>query len=74
MTYSFTQISHYLGCPRRYRHKYLDGWQEKDIRAAMLFGSAFERALAGYFRREDAAALFFQDCGRGLKKPVPTRA
>ncbi len=25
MTYSYTQISHYLGCPRRYRHRYLDG-------------------------------------------------
>ena len=40
MTYSYTQISHYLACPRRYRHKYLDGWQEKDLRAAMLFGRA----------------------------------
>jgi len=38
MTYSYTQISQYLGCPRRYRHRYLDGWQEKDTRAAMLFG------------------------------------
>ena len=59
MTYSYTQISNYLGCPRRYRHKYLDGWQEKDTRAAMLFGRAFEKALAGYFRLEDAAAIFF---------------
>ena len=25
MTYSYTQISHYLACPRRYRHRYLDG-------------------------------------------------
>jgi hypothetical protein len=25
MTYSYTQISHYLTCPRRYRHRYLDG-------------------------------------------------
>ena len=58
MTYSYTQISNYLGCPRRYRHKYLDGWQEKDTRAAMLFGRAFEKALAGYFRHEDAAAVF----------------
>ena len=61
MTYSFTQISHYLACPRRYRHRYLDGWQEKDSRAAMLFGRAFERALAAYFRREDAAAAFFTE-------------
>jgi len=61
MTYSFTQISHYLACPRRYRHRYLDGWQEKDSRAAMLFGQAFEKALAAYFRREDAAAAFFTE-------------
>ena len=33
MTYSYTQISQYLSCPRRYRHRYLDGWQEKDTRA-----------------------------------------
>jgi hypothetical protein len=24
MTYSYTQISQYLNCPRRYRHRYLD--------------------------------------------------
>ena len=29
MTYSFTQISQYLTCPRRYRFRYLDGWKEK---------------------------------------------
>ena len=54
MTYSYTQISQYLTCPRRYRHRYLDGWQEKDTRAAMLFGRAFEQALSAYFLREDA--------------------
>src|SRR5438876_12196411 len=61
MIYSYTQISQYLTCPRRYRHRYLDGWQEKDSRAAMLFGRAFERALAAYFLRKDAAAALFQE-------------
>jgi CRISPR/Cas system-associated exonuclease Cas4 (RecB family) len=61
MTYSYTQISQYLTCPRRYRHRYLDGWQEKDTRAAMLFGRAFERALSAYFLREDAAAALFRE-------------
>jgi hypothetical protein len=28
MIYSYTQISQYLTCPRRYRHRYLDGWRE----------------------------------------------
>src|SRR6266567_5614252 len=61
MIYSYTQISQYLTCPRRYRHRYLDGWQEKDTRAAMLFGRAFERALAAYFLRQDAAAALFEE-------------
>ena len=55
MIYSYTQISQYLTCPRRYRHRYLDGWREKDTRAAMLFGRAFESALAAFFRREDSS-------------------
>ena len=61
MTYSYTQISQYLTCPRRYRHRYLDGWQERDTRAAMLFGRAFERALAAYFLREDPTATLFRE-------------
>src|ERR1700757_5531676 len=60
MIYSYTQISHYLSCPRRYRHRYLDGWQEKDTRAAMLFGRAFEQAIAALFRREDPAAVLLE--------------
>src|SRR5436190_4571475 len=61
MTYSYTQISQYLTCPRRYRHRYLDGWKEKDTRAAMLFGRAFERALGAFFRREDPGAVLFTE-------------
>jgi CRISPR/Cas system-associated exonuclease Cas4 (RecB family) len=61
MIYSFTQLSHYLTCPRRYRHRYLDGWQERNSRAAMVFGRAFEKALAAYFRHEDAASVFFNE-------------
>src|SRR6202795_787245 len=64
MTYSYTQLSQYLTCPRRYRHCYLDGWQEKDTRAAMLFGRAFEQALAAYFLEEDAAAVLFREWSR----------
>src|SRR6476660_5520979 len=61
MTYSYTQISQYLSCPRRYKHRYLDGRKEKDIRAAMLFGRAFEQALAAYFERQDAAAVLYRE-------------
>ncbi|MBZ5684372.1 MAG: PD-(D/E)XK nuclease family protein [Acidobacteriia bacterium] len=61
MMYSYTQISQYLACPRRYRHRYLDGWKEKDTRAGMLFGRAFELALGAYFRREDPGDAFFRE-------------
>ena len=61
MTYSYTQISHYLTCPRRYRYRYLDGWKEKDNRAAVLFGRAFEQALGAVFRREDPGEVFFRE-------------
>src|SRR3989454_3629426 len=61
MIYSYPQLSQYLTCPRRYRYRYLDGWKEKDTRAAMLFGRAFETALAAFFRREDSAAVLFRE-------------
>jgi PD-(D/E)XK nuclease superfamily len=61
--YSYTQISQYLRCPRSYRYRYLDGWREKDTRAAMIFGRCFEQALAGYFRREDPAAVLYREWG-----------
>ncbi len=70
MIYSFTQLSHYLGCPRRYRHRYLDGWQEKDTRAAMLFGRAFEQALAAYFRKEDAALALYREWAAYKTQPL----
>jgi len=60
MPYSYSQISQYLTCPRRYRHRYLDGWQEKDVRAAMLFGRAFEQAVAALFRHEDPAVVLYE--------------
>src|SRR6202521_6017839 len=61
MTYSYTQISQYLTCPRRYRYRYLDGWKAKDTRAAMLFGHALERALGALFRKEDPGAVLFAE-------------
>jgi hypothetical protein len=70
MTYSFTQISQYLSCPRRYRHRYLDGWKEKDTKAAMLFGRAFEQALSAYFRREDCTAFLFQEWALHKNSPL----
>ena len=63
MTYSYTQISQYLRCPRSYRYRYLDGWRERDTRAAMVFGRCFETALGAYFRREDPSAVLFKEWG-----------
>jgi hypothetical protein len=61
VTYSYTQISQYLRCPRSYRYRYLDGWREKDTRAAMVFGCCFETALGAYFRQEDPSAVLFKE-------------
>jgi hypothetical protein len=63
LTYSYTQISQYLGCPRRYRYRYLDGWQEKGTRAPLLFGRAFEQALAAFFLGQDSIAALFREWG-----------
>lgn len=63
MVYSYTQISQYLRCPRSYRYRYLDGWQEKETRAAMVFGRCFERALGAFFCQEDCEAALFKEWG-----------
>src|ERR1700733_13418429 len=63
VTYSHTQISQYLRCPRAYRYRYLDGWQEKDNRASLLFGRAFEKALASFFAGEDSTVTLFKEWG-----------
>ena len=59
--FSYTQIASYLRCPRSYRYRYLDGWREKETRAAMAFGRCFEKALAAYFSGEDCGAAFFKE-------------
>jgi len=68
--YSYTQVAHYLACPRRYRHRYLDGWVEKDVRASMLFGRTFERALGAYFLRQDSADVFYQEWKQYREQPL----
>jgi len=59
MTYSYTQIAQYLRCPRSYRHRYIDGWRERDSRLALLFSRSFEQALAAFFSGEDSSAVLF---------------
>jgi CRISPR/Cas system-associated exonuclease Cas4 (RecB family) len=70
MIYSYTQISHYLTCPRKYRYRYLNGWEEKDNRATVLFGRAFEQALGAVFRREDPGEVFFREWSAGRDRKL----
>jgi hypothetical protein len=63
MIYSYTQISNYLRCPRSYRYRYLDGWREKDTRAALIFGRCFEKALEAYFCGDDCGAALYRGWG-----------
>jgi len=73
MIYSYTQISHYLRCPRSYRHRYLDGWREKDTRAAMIFGRCFEKALGAYFEQADETAALFKEWAAHRDTPFEYR-
>jgi hypothetical protein len=59
MIFSHTQLSHFLQCPRKYRYRYIDGWQERESRAVLLFGRAFEAGLAAYFEGRDPAIALF---------------
>ena len=63
MVYSYTQIANYLRCPRSYRYRYLDGWREKETRAAMIFGRCFEKALEAYFCGDDCGATLYREWG-----------
>ena len=73
MIYSYTQISQYLRCPRSYRYRYLDGWREKDTRAAMVFGRCFEKALGAYFEQQDCTAALFKEWGAFRDTPFEYR-
>jgi hypothetical protein len=73
MIFSYSQISHFLRCPRSYRYRYLEGWQEKETRAGMIFGRCFEKALAAFFLGQDCGATLleewtsYRDAGLGFK-------
>ena len=74
MVYSYSQISHYLRCPRSYRYRYLDGWREKDTRAGMVFGRCFEKSLRAYFDdQEDCTAVLFKEWGAFRDAPFEYR-
>jgi len=70
VTFSYSQVSQYLRCPRSYRYRYLDGWREKESRASLCFGRCFEKALAAFFQREDAGAALFKEWGAYRETPL----
>jgi hypothetical protein len=70
MTFSYSQISQFLRCPRSYRYRYLDGWREKESRAALCFGRSFEKALAALFERKDPGAALFKEWGAYRDVPL----
>src|ERR1700719_1701151 len=70
MTFSYTQVSQDLRRPRSYRFRYLDGWREKDSRAALFFGRCFEKAIAAFFDGDDAGAVLFKEWGAYRDVPL----
>jgi hypothetical protein len=64
MIFSHTQISNYIGCPRRYRFRYFDGWEELANRASLAFGRVFEQALTAHFHGKYATEWFLQLWGQ----------
>ena len=61
MVYSFTQISQYLRCPRSYRYRYLDGWREKETRAAWFLAAVLRTLWVLSSAQEDPGAALFTE-------------
>ena len=72
MIYSYTQIAHYLRCPRSYRYRYLDGWREKDSPGGLLFGRCFEKALGPISTVTIVARHFIKNGMSSWRKDSPT--
>ena len=70
MIYSYSQINQYLSCPRGYRYRYLEGWREKDTRASLVFGRAFEQALSAYFKGEDCGQRLHDEWAKFRDGPL----
>jgi hypothetical protein len=56
--YSYTQLSTYLQCPLKYKYHYLDGWQERDDKASLVFGRVFQMAIESQFLVPDSVRFF----------------
>jgi hypothetical protein len=56
--YSYTQLSTYLQCPLKYKYHYLDGWQERDDKASLVFGRVFQMAVESQFLVSNSVRFF----------------
>src|SRR5713226_6146501 len=56
--YSYTQLSTYLHCPLKYKYHYLDGWNEREDKANLVFGRVFQTAVEAQFLVEDSVQFF----------------
>ena len=56
--YSYTQLSTYLQCPLKYKYHYLDGWQETEDKASLVFGRVFQSAVEAQFLVADSVQFF----------------
>jgi len=61
--YSYTQLATYLQCPLKYKYHYLEGWEEREDKASLLFGRVFERAVESQFLVEDSVQFFTEQWG-----------
>ncbi len=56
--YSYTQLATYLQCPLKYKYHYLDGWEEKENKASLIFGRLFQTAVEAQFLVADSVRFF----------------
>jgi hypothetical protein len=67
--YSYTQLATYLECPLKYKYHYLEGWQEREDKASVIFGRVFQTAVEAQFLVEDSVRFFHEHWSR--VKDVP---
>ena len=63
--YSYTQLSTYLQCPLKYRYHYLEGWQEMEDKASLIFGRVFQSSVEAQFLVSDSVRFCFDVCAKG---------
>ena len=68
--YSYTQLSTYLQCPLKYKYHYLEGWQETENKASLVFGRVFQGAVEAQFLVAEAVQFFTARWGEVKDTPL----